>query len=331
VNLNDPRCTVSDTDCNDAGFDPGRVPPQVEDFVGELKCIEVDSSGAPLAGNHLKGEATIVAVDRCDNPTEEPDSGTCASDGSICTENADCPGTTGDVAKYNALGVEGLETLNDDPVLCLGGEPTTECPLGAEYNACPETWIVNHLVDSALGTCAGDTDVTCQVEEDCELKGTTGPCNGVVIAEDPVLANLGEDSRSDTSITIIPCTQDFESQFPTTVVIQFLAYDEFESVFSASTSITCWAELGLDEISNIFLPPAAGPLQETFVQTRLRPSNNTASGFMVVANTRVTLLDGDEPITFASAAANVHVEGERRGPDLITIPADQLTPVGPDH
>ena len=264
-------------------------------------------------------------LDRCDNPTGGIDTGTCASDGSICGDNADCPGTTGDVAKYNGLGVEGLETLNDDGTLCLGGEPTTECPLGAEYNACPETWILNHYVDSQFGRCSGDTSVTCQVDEDCITKGTTGPCTGVHVAEDPVLASLEEDSRSDTSITIIPCTQNFETQVPTTVTIQFLAYDEFESNFSASTSVTCWAELGLDEISNIFLPPPAGPLQETFVQTRMRPAAATASGFMVVANTKASLLDGSGAIlTSGSAAMNVHVEGERRGPDLIVIPADQL-------
>ena len=36
------------------------VPPVVPDFMGELKCIEVDDSGAPLAGNHFKGEAILV-------------------------------------------------------------------------------------------------------------------------------------------------------------------------------------------------------------------------------------------------------------------------------
>ena len=46
--------------CNDAGLDPGRVPPVVDYFTGELKCIEVDPSGAPLSGNHLKGEATTT-------------------------------------------------------------------------------------------------------------------------------------------------------------------------------------------------------------------------------------------------------------------------------
>jgi hypothetical protein len=273
---NDPPVTL----CDEAGFDPGRVPPQVEDFQGELKCVEVDPSGAPLAGNHLKGEATIMAVERCLNNL-------CEESGGSCSTQFDCPGTTGDVSKYNGLGVEGLETLNDDPVLCLGGQPTADCPLGAEYNACPETWILNHFADGV---------------------------------EDPV---LGDPSSVDTSITVIPCTQDFEEQAPSSVTIQFIVTDEFEISFSASTTVTCWAELDLDKISNVFTPrPPPGALQGTFAQTRMRPSNATQSGFMVVANERHTLqVDGG---CTGSAAFNLHVEGERSGPDLIVIPFDQI-------
>jgi len=296
VNAGDDVCAnfpVPNFECNGAGFDPGRVPPVVEDFTGELKCVEVDASGAPLAGNHLKGEATILFVEPCDLTLATP---ACSGSPSVlCDENSDCPGTTGDVAKYNALGVIGLETLNDDPFLCLGGEPTDECPLGAEYNACPDTWILNH---AAYGT------------------------------EDPV---LGEESQVRTSITVVPCAQDFETQIPESVTIQFEVYDEFESAFSASTTVTCWAELQLSAISNVFntrgpvdgLQP--GPLDRTFVQTRMRPSRGTDSGFMVVANERHYDGDPADPATpSATAAVNVHNEGARPGPDLIVIPSEQL-------
>ena len=64
----------------------------------------------------------------------------------------DCYGTTGDAMKYNALGVIGLETNDGDNVLCLGGAPSDDCPNGAEYNACPQTWILNHLADGADDT-----------------------------------------------------------------------------------------------------------------------------------------------------------------------------------
>jgi len=101
-------------DCCDAGIDPGRVPPVPPDFTGELKCIEVDASGFPVPGNALKGEATL----------EDP--------------------RTGDVSKYNAIGIKGFDTNNMDGTLCLGGGVTNECPTGAEYEACPSLWILDH-------------------------------------------------------------------------------------------------------------------------------------------------------------------------------------------
>ena len=112
-------------DCCDAGFDPGRIPPASNDpFTGELKCIEVDSSGAPINGNHLKGEATIVTTDG-----------------------------RAEVSEYNAIGVLGLNTdlsSNDsDNTLCLGGGVRPGCRSGAEYNGCPQTVILNHFAEGA--------------------------------------------------------------------------------------------------------------------------------------------------------------------------------------
>ena len=45
----DVSCSPTNTECSDAGFDPGRIPPLAPGFRGELKCIEVDQSGRPLA------------------------------------------------------------------------------------------------------------------------------------------------------------------------------------------------------------------------------------------------------------------------------------------
>src|SRR5262245_16130295 len=61
VNPTDEPCSRDNVICPNAGIDPGHVPPVVPDFVGELKCVEVDDSGAPLSGNHLKGEATLFS------------------------------------------------------------------------------------------------------------------------------------------------------------------------------------------------------------------------------------------------------------------------------
>lgn len=284
VNPDDEGCTRTDTSCPNAGFDPGRVPPVVENFTGELKCVEVDASGAALSGNHLKGEATIVVAQQCDVPQGEPE-GFCRGTSTLCTVADDCPGTTGDVAKYNALGVIGLETNDGDGVLCLGGEPDdAECPFGAEYNACPQTWILNHLANGA---------------------------------EDTV---IGNGSSVETDITIVPCAQNFETQVPERVTVQFLITNEFEQPFSTSTSVVCWAELNLeDDIDPIFSRNSIG---SDYALTRLRPSTGTNSGFMVVADARHDNGEGEESI----AAVNLHVEGERPGPDKIVIPSEQLQP-----
>jgi hypothetical protein len=282
VNSEDESCTRQDTSCPDSGFDPGRVPPVVENFTGELKCVEVDASGAPLGGNHLKGEATILTVQQCDVPLGEG-IGVCRGTTIPCEAAAECPGTTGDAAKYNALGIIGLENNNGDGVLCLGGESGPECEFGAEYNACPQTWILNHLSGGA---------------------------------EDPV---GGGDSEVNTSIAVVPCAQNFETQVPETVTIQFAIINEFEIVFSTSTSVTCWAELDLvDDISTIFSRDSLG---SDFVQTFMRPATGTNSGFMVVATE-----DHNDDESLSSASANLHVIGQRTGTDKIVIPAEQVAP-----
>lgn len=90
------------------GLDPGHIPPK-PDFEGELKCVEVDETGRPTLGNNLKGEATLKTT-----------SGT----------------TDGDVAKYNAIGIEG----NPD-----AAQPTSPLPLDDNiYAACPSKLTIQH-------------------------------------------------------------------------------------------------------------------------------------------------------------------------------------------
>jgi hypothetical protein len=292
VDATDPPCSRTEDppyDCPNTGIDPGRVPPVVEDFTGELKCIEVDASGAPLSGNHLKGEATLVTLDTCsvdsDDAGDVPD--TCAVSRAACdNDDADCPGTD-DIAKYNAIGVLGNENNNGDGVLCLGGTVGDSCPTGPEYNACPQTWILNHYAEGAV---------------------------------DPVLFDLEEDSSVSTDVTIVPCTENFETQAPTSVTVQFAITNEYEQTFSASTTVICWAEVNLADINPIFDVDFVG---SDLLQTRMRPSTGTTAGFMVVADELHTWDDGENQ-AIATTAANVHNEGERPGPDLITIPADQV-------
>ena len=271
--------------CNDAGLDPGRIPPVVEYFTGELKCIEVDQSGAPLSGNHLKGEVTTTTFNVCDpNNPLDPTDGRCVLEPNVpCTTNAECDDSIIDVAKYNALGIIGNENNNSDNVLCLGGEPSEECPNGAEYDACPQFWIANHFSQGAPNPTTEDGDVN-------------------------------------TAWTIVPCTQNFETQAPETVTIFIETWNEFEQAFSSFATVTCWDELSLDEINEVTFSYEA--LGTTFAQSRLRPSSQTRSGFMMVG----TETHAEFPVIAASADVNYHIEGERPGPDLITIPFDQVGP-----
>ena len=272
--------------CNDAGLDPGRIPPVVEYFTGELKCIEVDQSGAPLSGNHLKGEATVTDFNFCDQGDPlNPDDGRChLMPDRPCVDNFECPVTLTTVSKYNALGVLGNENNDSDPVLCLGGEPSEECPNGAEYDACPQYWIANHFAQGAPNP---TTD------------------GGTV----------------NSAWTIVPCTQNFETQAPETVTLFIETWNEFEQAFSSFASVTCWDELDLDEINPVTFGYEA--LGSSFAQTRLRSTAQTTAGFMMVQSEGYTA-NGTTDARLDKADVNLHIEGARLTADLITIPADQI-------
>lgn len=232
-------------ECYGAGLDPGRIPPVSFPFQGELKCIEVDPSGAPISGNHLKGEATIITRD-------------------------------GDTSKYNAVGVIGLDANNGDNTLCLGGEVSTSCPSGAEYNACPEALIVNHFADRA---------------------------------DNPM---FGPTSRVRTELTLVPCTENFETQVPSRLVVQFAMTNEFELGFSASTTVDCWGNFFLDEINPVFGVVAVG---SRLVQTRIRPALSAQSAVVGVIEEYHTVNDNT-----ARAALNIHQEGQRITSDIVVLP-----------
>ncbi|MFI5394667.1 MAG: hypothetical protein ACHQ9S_03965 [Candidatus Binatia bacterium] len=253
----DKRCSLGFRDCNGAGFAPGAIPPVADMFTGELMCVEVDSSDAPINGNHLKGEATIVTSD-------------------------------GDASKYNAVGVMGLNgaagTNNGDNTLCLGGGVSESCPTGAEYNACPQALILNHF---------------------------TGRASNPAIDE---LANVT--SSVTTELTLVPCTADFENQIPGQVVVQFLITNEFEELFSTSTTVMCWSNFVLSAVNSVFLE---GSLGSRFAQTRMTPATSDQPGFVGVAE-EFHYLSANATGQHSRAAVNIHGEGARPNADLIILP-----------
>lgn len=206
----------------------------------------------------------------------------------------------GDVSKYNALGLQGFDTNNMDGTLCLGGGVTPSCPTGAEYEGCPRLWIVDHVSDGS---------------------------------ENLVAESQGFSSTSSANLTMVPCTQNFETQAPEEVTVQFLVMNEFEQQLSASISFQCWASFALngDEatggqpyggISTVFEEATIGT---DLVKTTVRAVGN--QGVMMVLEEQYD--DTTNGYT-ARSAQNVHSSFEDvTGTDIITIPGEQIQIVEP--
>jgi len=119
----------------------GSVRPVPEDpFVGELKCLEVDSDDTPIISNDLKVEATIV---------------TTTVGGGVATT----------AASYNGVGFTAQAAGSGGPAdpICLGTPPlgsTADC--AATYAPCPNVLHLEHFFDGAtteLGSIAS-TELT---------------------------------------------------------------------------------------------------------------------------------------------------------------------------
>jgi len=184
------------------GFDPGSVPPTAPGFQGELRCVVVDATGSPVGTNALVGEATLTTL------------------------------ATGDVAKYTAIGLQALPTLDGDATLCLGGGVSAACPNGAEYEGCPTSWSVDHFADGA---------------------------------PDPI---AGTGSAVHTHLTIVPCTEHLDTSLPTTTTVVFRVTNEFEEVFSASLTVQCWADMNLGNSAAFLFLTLGTP----FAQVSMTPS-----------------------------------------------------------
>ena len=87
-----------------AGLDPGLVPPVPLGFVGALICNEVLPDGAPVAKNAIKGEARIGST-----------------------------GVSGDYSKYNAVAFDAKGTPTG-PALNLDGNEYANCPTALNFN-----------------------------------------------------------------------------------------------------------------------------------------------------------------------------------------------------
>ena len=83
----------------------------------------------------------------------------------------------------------------------------------------------------------------------------------VILASDPA------DPSAQSELVIAPCSEDLENLNPATTVVQLLVYNEFEEVFSSSTSVTCSFRRKLLQISNVFAAATLGsPTAHLIVQ-----------------------------------------------------------------
>lgn len=163
--------------------------------------------------------------------------------------------------------------------------------LGQEYNACPASLILDHFFDDA-----------------------------------PVL-----DSTVRTALTLVPCSEDFNTQLPITTVVQFLVYNEYEQRFSTSRSMTCFAELFLSDIDtrlgdlndndavSIFNIGTEGTLTgQTVIRGVANPTNPAGNGLLGVVHEFHQLGGPGGPIY--SAAYMLDMRGTRTQNDVIQLP-----------
>jgi hypothetical protein len=103
----------------DEGQDSVDIPAAAAPFRGELICVQVGVDGAPLSGDDLVGEATVIDLG------------------------------TGGVAGYAAAGLRSMGFNDEDGFLCIGGESGEHCPVGPEYEACPAEWMLSVPAEGA--------------------------------------------------------------------------------------------------------------------------------------------------------------------------------------
>jgi len=196
----------------------------------------------------------------------------------------------GDVSKYNAIGIQGNPNIEPSNPLLLNQTADSD----GVYDACPANILVNH---------------------------------SSTFSDDPVSVEAEDPGEVQTELTLVPCSEDFEHQTPTSTTIQFLVYNEFEERFSASTTVTCYLSTELTNIDSsqnrersIFSEDVLGTDVATTIITPVNTAGNSNGAVVGVAERTVTIGS-----VSARAAYNLHGIGDlipTNGPDQITLTAN---------
>ncbi|HVO22313.1 MAG TPA: hypothetical protein VMW56_01650 [Candidatus Margulisiibacteriota bacterium] len=303
--VNEFRCTAGDhrictgnSDCDTPpaggtceatpGFFIGNPKPLVN-FQGELKCVQVDASGVPMAGNSLKGEALLETL------------------------------ATGDVSEYNAIAVQ----ARTNPMsVCSGGSNNgnhcaggLDCPGGAcqvqlslddsNYNACPQG-----LTFTSYSQGATDLFTNANVKGEITLV----PCSEDIEHNRPTPAGSDLNPFLDPDVVI--------AHFD-------VVNEQESHGLSASVPVSCWVNLSLSDPRFGGDPvTGAGGIYDfsvvgTFVKSEITSSNVANAGLLGVFEEFHTLGSST-----AAAAINLHGEGTRgissggKG-DVIVLPENE--------
>jgi hypothetical protein len=124
------------------------IPPTDDPFLGELKCVETDEDGEPVAANDLIGRATVHASP-VNGPVVNPI----------------------DVATYNAIGIQAGTSNDSDETLCLGANTTGDCTT-AEYASCPTTLILNHFFEGVVDADGSEVRTSLTLVPCSQFQGT---------------------------------------------------------------------------------------------------------------------------------------------------------------
>ena len=151
-----------------------------------------------------------------------------------------------------------------------------------EYNGCPNFLILNHFFDGA---------------------------------ENPV---TDDGSRIITLLTLVPCTQDFLRQIPGATVVQYLVYNEFEQRFSTSRSRSVQA--AHPALEHRHDAERAVDLQRRRRRDTDRPDPDEPARPAAVRRRDRGAPSGGRLRVPPIADFNVHYQGDRIEPDIITLP-----------
>ena len=193
----------------------GRQVNPSDNFPGGQGGSGLDPGAVPPVAPGFQGELKCVQIDASGTPF-----GGNNLKGEVLIRSAD-----GDVSKSNAIAILANPDLaGDAPAneLLLNNTPEND----GEYNACPNQLYLDHFVDGYNNPVINpDTGVSLNpaacADGDCPIR---------------------------TYLTLVPCSQDFENQVPSEVTVQFEIVNEFEQIFSASTTVECWETTRLADI-----------------------------------------------------------------------------------